>query len=155
MKLNLGCWIHPLMGYLNVDIEHWEGVDQLVDLNILPWPWKDGQFEEVRAIDIVEHIGRLTKTDIVRELARTTQRDGLVIIRVPCEKHSWAWASLQHAHSFQYNSFEESYAQPWFKVERIEVQTRDNRRAFRLNRFFRVLCKIGMIQTLTFYLRKK
>jgi predicted SAM-dependent methyltransferase len=154
MKLNLGSWVHPLPSYINVDIRPWFGVDVVTDLNLLPWPWKGESADEIRAVDIVEHLGKLTKVEIVEELARITKRGGLVIIRVPCEKHHWAWSSLQHAHAFNYNSFEESYAQPWFKVEKITVRFSDEGKDFALNRLTRQLCKIGVVFTMTFYLTK-
>jgi SAM-dependent methyltransferase len=154
MKLNLGSYIYPLKDYCNVDKIAWEGVDQQVDLNKLPWPWSCDSIDEVRAVDIVEHLGKLTKVEIVEEIARVTKPGGLAVIRVPCETHAWAWSSLQHAHAFNYNSFEESYAQPWFRVEKIDIRLSDEGKAFPLNPATRFLCKIGIAFTLTFYLRK-
>jgi hypothetical protein len=54
VKLNLGCCDRHMEGYLNVDIA--EPADRIVDLNA-PWPWPDSSVDEVRALDIVEHIG--------------------------------------------------------------------------------------------------
>lgn len=154
MKLNLGSYIYPLKDYWNVDIIKWEGVDQVVDLNKLPWPLTDNSFQVVRAVDIVEHLGKLTKTEIMGELARVTRPGGLVIIRVPCIKHKWAMSSLQHAHAFNYNSFEESYVQPWFKQERVSVGLSDNGKDYPLNILTRFLSNFGLVFTLTFILRK-
>ena len=157
MRLNLGSYLYPIKGWHNVDIEKWDGVDEVVDLNRLPWPWSTGAFEEVGAIDIVEHLGKLTKVEIVEELARVTSPGGRVVVRVPCASHAWALASLQHAHAFQYNSFEESYAQPWFKCVSVRVGLSDyGKRSFGLNRFWRVMCKyFHVVQVLEFELVKK
>lgn len=152
MRLNLGSYIYPLLGWHNVDICPWDGVNEVVDLNVLPWPWEDGRFDAVRAVDIVEHLGRLTKVEIIRELARVTKYGGMVTVRVPCGSHAWACASIQHAHLFQYNSFEESYAQPWFKCVGVRVGLGDyGKRLFKVNRFWRMLCKyFHVVQVLEF-----
>lgn len=153
MKLNLGSYQYPLAGFHNVDLLPWDGVDEIVDLNHLPWPWEDGQFEHVRAVDILEHLGKLTKVEIVGELARVTKLGGTVKVRVPCESHPWAWASIQHAHAFQYNSFEESYAQPWFSVQKTCVQFTDGGTSYRLWLPTRLLCKYTrFVHTLEFHL---
>ena len=156
MNLNLGSYRYPLPGWHNVDIEQWPGVDEIVDLNRLPWPWEDGMFYQVRAVDIVEHLGKLTKVEIIRELARVTKTGGKVIVRVPCGSHAWACASIQHAHLFQYNSFEESYAQPWFKCTRVRVGLSDyGKRSFKINRFWRTMCKyFHVVQVLEFELER-
>lgn len=150
-KLNLGSYLFPIEGYHNVDILKWKGVDEVVDLNQIPWPWKDGTFDHVRAVDIVEHLGKLTKLEIIGEIARVTRPGGTVLIRVPCENHPWAWSSLQHAHAFQYNSFE-----PSFDSEAVFVQFTDGGRSFRLTPLTRTLCKYTrLIHTLEFHLRRK
>ena len=154
MILNLGSYINPMSGAINVDILKWMGVDRIVDLEKLPWPWSDQSFDRVYAIDIVEHLAKLTKVEIFRELARIMKPHGLATVRVPCATHPWALASLQHAHSFMYNSLEESYAQPWFKCENIRVRFSDSDRDYTFNVLTRKLCKLGFVFTITFRLRK-
>lgn len=154
-KLNLGSYLFPLQGYWNVDILKWKGVDEEADLNKIPWPWKDGEWDHVRAVDIIEHLGKSTKVEIVQELARIIKPGGTAEVRVPCETHAWAWSSLQHAHGFNYNSFEESYAQPWFKIKQVWCDFRDGGRRYKINFVLRTLCKFGFVQCLTFELEKK
>jgi len=55
LKLNLGCNRHPIEGYVNVDIEKFEGVDQTADLE-KPWPWEDESVEEILTADLPEHL---------------------------------------------------------------------------------------------------
>jgi len=121
MKLNLGCYTRPKEGYVNVDILPWAGVDRIVDLNSLPWPFQDGECEEVIAEDVIEHLGKLTKIEIVRELARITKIGGKVHIRVPCSTHIGALQALQHAHSFYLDSFDSDFSQMCFKCEQRKV----------------------------------
>jgi hypothetical protein len=122
MELNLGSYIHPEPWMWNVDCKPWDGVDEIVDLEKLPWPWRDGMWGHVRAIDILEHLGGIPKKKVVEELARITHEGGTVEIRVPCCTRTTALASLQHAHSFYFNSFDFSYAQPWFQVKSIHAE---------------------------------
>lgn len=159
-KLNLGSYLNPRAGYLNADILRWDGVDQIVDLNRLPWPWKNGQFEEVIALDIIEHLGKLTKLEILDELARITTKGGKVVVRVPCVTHYNALASLQHAHAFFINSFEEGYTQPYFRVKRRTLGFTDGGRQYyyggplaRVWDF--LLCHTRLVWTITFELEKK
>ena len=152
-RLNLGSYCYPLDDYVNVDILSWTGKEEIVDLNKLPWPWETASIEEVRAFDILEHLDKLTKREIIEELARITNRGARILIRVPCVSHPWALASLQHAHAFNYNSFEESYAQKWFCARVLSAQFSDKGWSFNWNRFLRFLCKwTRLIQSITFEL---
>jgi len=158
VKLNLGSYLYPLKGYHNVDIEKWDGVDEVVNLESLPWPWTDRTFEHVRAIDILEHLGGITKRKAVEELARVLIVYGTAEVRVPCMSHRIALASLQHAHSFYFNSFERSYAQPWFEVRKIYAGISDRQIQIPYvpgTRFIlRFLSALGLVQTITFHLIK-
>lgn len=55
LKLHLGCQRNPKVGYVNVDIEKWPGVDVVADLE-KPWPWEDGSVDEVFCADLPEHL---------------------------------------------------------------------------------------------------
>ena len=54
MKLNIGCCDRAFPGFVSVDLV--PPADQLVNL-AEPWPWQDSSVEEIRAWDIIEHIG--------------------------------------------------------------------------------------------------
>jgi hypothetical protein len=54
MRLNLGSLDRQFSGFLSVDIA--PPADFICDLS-RPWPWPDSSVEEVRAHDILEHIG--------------------------------------------------------------------------------------------------
>jgi predicted SAM-dependent methyltransferase len=160
LKLNLGSYIYPIEGYVNVDIKAWPGVDRKADLNRLPWPFPSGSVDEIRAVDIIEHLGNLTKVEIVAELARITKPGALVTIRVPCGTHYLALASLQHAHSFFINSFDENYTQESFSLERRYLTVSDWGRKFFYRPPFRwfwnfLLFHTRLVWTITFELRRK
>ena len=54
-KLNLGCGDDYRPGWWNVDA-HAKHVDQRVDLNILPLPWDDNQWDEIACMQVMEHL---------------------------------------------------------------------------------------------------
>lgn len=53
--LNLGCNRNARKGYINLDIEKFDGVDVVADLEH-QWPFEDEKFDHVMAHDICEHI---------------------------------------------------------------------------------------------------
>jgi len=55
LKLHLGCNQHPQEGYINVDIEAFDGVDVVADLEKV-WPWADGTVAEIVTNDLPEHL---------------------------------------------------------------------------------------------------
>ncbi len=154
-KLNLGCGTDIKQGYVNVDIRDNLGVDKVVNLNKVPWKFKDGEFDEIYAKDVLEHLGGITKIQILEELARIAKTGARVIIRVPCATHYRALASLQHAHSFFYNSFDYSWVQKYFRVDEIRVGLTDDGRMFKLNGFWQMVCKhTKLVWVITFHLRR-
>ena len=60
-KLNFGCGTRIMKGYVNLDIVKHKGVDVVHDLNKFPYPFKNGEFDEIYARFILEHLGDLVK----------------------------------------------------------------------------------------------
>lgn len=103
-KLHLGCGTCILQGYVNVDTAPLPGVDLVHDLTEFPWPFQDLQFEEVIAVDVLEHLPDTMRT--MEELFRITRPRGLVRIRVPYF-NSWdASCDPTHVRLFNENSFD-------------------------------------------------
>ena len=55
-KLNLGAGKDILSGFLNHDIADLPGINSIHDLNKYPWPWEENSFDEILAMDILEHL---------------------------------------------------------------------------------------------------
>jgi hypothetical protein len=55
LKLNLGCNQNKKAGYVNVDVEKYDAVDVVADLE-KRWPWKDGTVTEIVTNDLPEHL---------------------------------------------------------------------------------------------------
>jgi ubiquinone/menaquinone biosynthesis C-methylase UbiE len=79
-KLNLGCGTDIRSGYINLDSAALPGVDVVHDLDNLPLPFADAQFDEVLCMDVLEHIELIP---VLRELHRVTAPGGRVHIRSP------------------------------------------------------------------------
>lgn len=80
-RLNVGCGRFPKPGFWNVDWAPGEGVDQVADLSKFPFPFEDGQFDEIHADHVLEHLPDAFGT--MRELHRVLAPGGRLEIRVP------------------------------------------------------------------------
>jgi hypothetical protein len=89
LRLNLGCGSDILAGWVNVDRYPAAGVDQIVDLEHVPWPWADSSVEEVRLKHVLEHLGRETEVffGVIRELWRVCGDDARIDVTVPHPRH--------------------------------------------------------------------
>jgi len=97
MKLQLGAGDRPRQGYLNSDIIKLPGIQVVHDLNVLPWPWEDGAFEEVLALAVFEHLWLRLDTS-VEECWRLLKPDGLLIFKVPDHNSPTVADDPQHIH---------------------------------------------------------
>ena len=82
-KLNLGCGNRILKGAVNHDrIKHSDAVNITWDLNVLPWPWADEQFDHVEAWAVLEHLD-LCLLDAMNEIWRITKPGGRCHVKLP------------------------------------------------------------------------
>ena len=58
-KLNMGCGSNIKKGYINLDKSKINGVDIAHDLDKYPWPFPSNYFEEIYAMDVIEHLNDL------------------------------------------------------------------------------------------------
>ena len=84
-KLNMGSGFKRFKGYNNVDISPTYKPDEVVDLNITPWPWKDNEYSHIVAKDVLQLLGS-TQDDIIKiikEMYRVSDNGALWEIQVP------------------------------------------------------------------------
>lgn len=84
-KLNLGCGLNKYPGCINVDKSPLVNPDEIVDLDVLPWKWKDDEVNHIVAKDILEHLGDKPDDIIkyIKEMYRVSQNGAIWEIIVP------------------------------------------------------------------------
>lgn len=112
-KLNLGAGKDIRLGYINHDVVKIEGTDCIHDLNEHPWPWNDNAFDEILAIDILEHLDNFILA--VEEIHRILKPEGKVMIRVPYWNSWCAYADPTHKKGFHEITFQFfDYRSPYY-----------------------------------------
>lgn len=97
-KLNMGCGFNKLDGYWNVDVEPKCNPDEVLDLEVTPWPYEDNFFEMMHASNILEHLGRdpRTFTNIMKEMYRVSADACEWIIQIPHHRCDLFWDDYTH-----------------------------------------------------------
>jgi len=74
--------------------------DVLCDLNDIPWPFQDEEFDEIHAYEILEHLGYQgdykSFFDHFNELYRILKPGGHLLASVPAWDKQWAWGDPGH-----------------------------------------------------------
>lgn len=70
------------------------------DLNVLPYPFKDNQFTEIHAYEVLEHCGKQGDWkfyfDQFAEFWRILQPNGFLVASTPMWDNPWAWGDPGH-----------------------------------------------------------
>lgn len=104
--LHLGCGIERLEGAVNHDLErHSPHVDVTHDLDVTPWPWGDGEFASIVALDVVEHL-RVDVSVWLDQCWRILRPGGLLYVRVPSHRHDNAFIDPTHRRFFTPHTFD-------------------------------------------------
>jgi len=98
LNLNLGCGLDTPEGFVNVDRVGLAGVDVVADLDLAPWPWKDGAAAYIKASHVFEHVR--DPVVFMTEAWRVLALDGLLDIRVPGGGYIGPGVWLPHEHGF-------------------------------------------------------
>lgn len=82
-RLNVGCgsYADPDPEVTNLDSHAYPGVQCVHDLDTHPWPFADGQFSELRAVQVFEHLA--DPIGFMAEAHRVLELGGLLLIVVP------------------------------------------------------------------------
>lgn len=106
-KLNMGCGFNKLDGYWNVDVEKKCNPDQVVNLEVTPWPYDDNFFEQIHAYNILEHLGTSPGifTNVVKEMYRVSQPGAIWNIQVPHHRCDLHWDDYTHVRTLTPKTF--------------------------------------------------
>ena len=103
-RLHLGCGRKILDGYVNADIVDGPGVDLVRDLSTgIPYP--DGVFEEVLAIDFIEHVPQARVIHLMNEVWRVLAPGGRFHVHVPAAPGITAFQDPTHVSFWNEESF--------------------------------------------------
>lgn len=103
--LNLGCGSRPISGAVNHDRSyHSPWVDIVHDLNILPWPWDDDQWEVIQAFDVMEHLD-LEVNVWLDECWRILVHGGRLELRLPAFDNHLSYRDPTHRRVFHPETF--------------------------------------------------
>ena len=125
-KLCIGCGIHAMKGFINVDIGPFQGVDVVHDLNVVPYPFKSNSFRLVVGHHVLEHLTDVTQ--VMDELYRICKDKAEVIITVPYYHSQGAFQDITHKHFFAVTSFDyfsdkwvHKYTDSQFRVKKVRM----------------------------------
>jgi len=105
VRLELGCGNHPTAGYLHHDkFKHSPHVDIAFPLEVIPWPFGDGEVEVILATDVFEHL-RLDVQEWLDECWRVLKPGGLLDMRLPAWNNPYSWRDPTHRRVFHQESF--------------------------------------------------
>jgi SAM-dependent methyltransferase len=102
--LNLGCGRKRLADAVNLDVSAAVGADVVHDLNMVPWPFPDGGFDEVHAYDVIEHV--VDVVPVLEEIHRICRPGAVVHITVPHFSSANAFTDVTHRHWFGWRTFD-------------------------------------------------
>lgn len=94
--LNVGCGasVHKGRGWVNLDAHPYPGVQVVHDLDVLPWPFGDGEFDHVQAIQVFEHVHN--PVGFMCEMWRVLRPGGTVFMSVPHYQSENAFTDPTH-----------------------------------------------------------
>lgn len=121
-KLNFGSGKDYREGWINVDIRKNVKSDVKHNLDKLPYPFKNNEFEEVLMSHVLEHLNDPIRT--LKEIIRISKNNSKIIIKVP---HAYSYANnsdVQHKTNFTENSFTKEHLEEYeleeLKLEKVE-----------------------------------
>ncbi|MFH1593009.1 MAG: methyltransferase domain-containing protein [Candidatus Woesearchaeota archaeon] len=102
-KLNLGCGKDYRNGWTNVDIDKSKKTDVLWDLNKIPYPFKENDFDFVLCNHTLEHLEK--PISVMKEIWRVSKDKAIVEIYGPHFSSFTTYADLTHKRGLSYFIF--------------------------------------------------
>jgi len=115
IKIDLGCGVDKLEGYIGLDIKPGPMVDIVHDLTKTPWPFPDNYADVIRSSHVIEHLPNLSQ--FLSEVTRIGKNGSKLILIFP--HYSRSMFSTQHLNHYGIrvlNDFKQ------FEVESIKLK---------------------------------
>ena len=104
-KLSVGCGNRPLSDeYLRLDISASVNPDLVWNLDEVPSPLPDNQFEEIECLDVIEHVQNISRT--LEEFHRILKPGGVIRLTTPHFSCANSFTDPTHTHHLGYFSFD-------------------------------------------------
>ncbi|MCX6776235.1 MAG: methyltransferase domain-containing protein [Candidatus Micrarchaeota archaeon] len=101
--LDLGCGNDKLSGAVGVDIDPNSKADILHDLNVMPYPFENNEFDYVRMKHSLEHLRDIK--EVLNEVIRITKPKGKILLQYPHFSSESAYTNYDHKHYLGLSSF--------------------------------------------------
>ena len=121
-KLNLGAGLDIKKNYTNHDILALAGIDVAHNLDILPWPFSDNQFEEVYCSHVLEHVESIA--DAMSELKRICKNGARIKIRVPHFSCGVSYRDPTHKRLFSYFTWDYFTDDSFYNLPKFRIISR-------------------------------
>jgi len=79
--MEVGCGDRKRKGYIGMDIVLLAGVGVVPDMNKIPWPFAQSEFDEIYFDDVLEHSNNFL--EIIEEIYRVSKNSCIIKISVP------------------------------------------------------------------------
>jgi len=114
MKLNLGCGLTLLKGFINIDLEYPDNIDffiaqakgtKFIRRDITRGlPFSNNSIDEIRAISVLEHLDSDDFLFVMNECWRVLKEETFLIVKVPYWKSDACWRDPTHKRGFSLNT---------------------------------------------------
>lgn len=102
--LVLGCGLKKPPGTIGIDINPATVADIIHDLNSVPYPFKNDQFDLIVCHDILEHLDNIVPS--MQEIHRIGKHGACVDIKTPHFSSILSWNDPTHKYHFSSKSFD-------------------------------------------------
>lgn len=103
--LDLGCGSNKASGAYGVDIHPYDGVDQVLNVNEIPWSLPDSHFEKIRSLHVIEHVEDIV--GFMKEIHRICKPGAEVYFETPHFSSINSWNDPTHKAHFSSQWYKE------------------------------------------------
>ena len=116
VKLNLGCGQDIKAGCINIDVQKGPGVNKVLDLNKIPYPFEENTVEEIHALSVLEHLDDAYA--LLHEWHRMAKPQARIILSVPHFSSGDTWNDVQHRKGYGLLAFAHKNLQHLFTIKK-------------------------------------